>query len=47
VNLVVGSLDQRGEIAAGDRIDRRSRWLFPLLYFGLVLLATGAAFVLL
>jgi hypothetical protein len=36
VNLVVGSLDKRGEVAAGDRVDRRCRWIFPLVYFGLL-----------
>ena len=36
VNLRVGSLDRRGETAAGDRIDRRCRWIFPLIYLGLL-----------
>ena len=35
INLVVGTLDQKGEQALGDRIDHRCRWLFPLVYFGL------------
>lgn len=36
INLVVGTLDQNGRQAAGDRIDRRCRWIFPLVYFGLL-----------
>lgn len=36
MNLVVGALDKRGEFARGDRIDRICRWLFPLVYFGLM-----------
>lgn len=35
INLVVGALDKRGQTAAGDRLDRRCRWLFPLGYLGL------------
>ena len=35
INLVVGTLDKRGQVALGDRIDRRCRWGFPLAYFGL------------
>ena len=38
VNLWVGRLDRRGETEAGDRIDRRCRWVFPVVYFGLLLL---------
>src|SRR5262245_28997407 len=37
INLVVGALDQRGKVELGDRIDRRCRWVFPLVYFGLLL----------
>ena len=37
INLVVGSLDQRGEFERGNRIDRRCRWIFPLVYFGLLI----------
>lgn len=37
INLVVGTLDRRGKHALGDRIDRNCRWMFPLMYFGLVL----------
>ena len=34
INLVVGELDKAGRQAAGDRLDRRCRWIFPLVYFG-------------
>jgi hypothetical protein len=44
INLVVGALDKRGKFEAGDRIDYRCRWIFPIAYFGLVLLSLGAAF---
>lgn len=37
INLVVGSLDKRGEFELGDRIDRVCRWGFPVAYFGLLL----------
>ena len=37
INLVVGSLDKQGEFERGNRIDRRCRWVFPLVYFGLLL----------
>jgi hypothetical protein len=47
VNLVVGELDKRGKYELGDRVDRRCRWIFPLVYFGLVLITIGAANVLL
>ena len=46
INLVVGSLDRSGRSATGDLIDRRCRWIFPLTYFGLVLLVVAAAFIL-
>ena len=41
INLWVGSLDRRGQSAAGDRIDRRCRWIFPVAYVGLLLLVAG------
>lgn len=43
VNLVVGRLDRSGRMALGDRVDRTSRWAFPLTYVGLNL-AAGAYF---
>ncbi len=41
VSLVVGMLDKQGKLELGDRIDRRCRWLFPLVYFGLIFLMLG------
>lgn len=41
VSLWVGSLDKRGQTAIGDRIDRRCRWIFPMLYAGLLLFVVG------
>jgi hypothetical protein len=45
VNLIVGALDQRGMTEVGDRIDRHCRWVFPLIYFGLILFAFGVVFL--
>ena len=45
INLVVGSLDQRKKSAVGDRVDHSCRWIFPLTYFGLLLLSGAAAFL--
>ena len=36
VNLRVGYLDRSGRRNEGDLIDRRCRWVFPVLYFVLV-----------
>jgi hypothetical protein len=44
VNLVVGTLDKNGKREAGDRIDRRCRWAFPLAYFALLGLMVWATF---
>jgi hypothetical protein len=41
VSLRVGWLDRHGQSAAGDLIDRRCRWAFPVLYVGLLLLIVG------
>ena len=35
VNLRVAAHDQSDREVKGDRLDRRCRWLFPLLFFGL------------
>ena len=43
INLVVGSLDKRGELERGNRIDRRCRWIFPSVYLGLLLVMFVAA----
>ncbi len=45
INVLVGTLDQRGKVELGDRVDRRCRWIFPFTYFGLILSMVGAAFV--
>jgi hypothetical protein len=45
INLVVGVMDKRGRQAAGDRLDRRCRWIFPLVYFSLLVLMTSVAFI--
>lgn len=34
INLVVGNYDKKGNIATGDLIDLRCRWIFPIVYFG-------------
>lgn len=43
-NLVVGSCDKKGNLKRGDIIDFRCRWIFPLVYFGLISLMTVIAF---
>lgn len=45
VNLVVGACDKHGKSDIGDLIDYRCRWIFPLVYFGLLLLALAVALV--
>ena len=45
VNLMVGGYDKQGKSDVGDLIDYRCRWIFPLVYFGLLLLALMAAFI--
>ena len=45
VNLVVGACDQGGDGERGDVIDRRCRWMFPLLYSGLIVLVTAVSFL--
>jgi len=39
VNLRVSALDRRGEMARGNRLDRRCRWLFPTAYVGAIFLS--------
>lgn len=43
INLVVGSLDKQGKSEAGDNVDRVCRWVFPIVYFGLLLVMFGIA----
>lgn len=45
INFAVSIMDRRGQPDVGDRIDQRCRWLFPLLYLGL--LATAVTLILL
>ena len=46
VNLRVGYLDRHGMSAAGDRLDHRCRWVFPVVYFGVLLVVALTAFLL-
>jgi len=46
VNLRVGYLDRHGMSEAGDRLDHRCRWMFPMIYFGLLLVIFLMAFFL-
>jgi hypothetical protein len=41
VNLRVAYHDQKGHSDLGDRLDRRSRYLFPLVYFATSILAAA------
>ncbi len=45
INLVVARLDKQGKFEAGDRVDKRCRWIFPLAYFGWITVMTGAALI--
>ena len=45
VNLVVGAYDKHGKSDIGDIIDYRCRWIFPLVYFGLLLLMVAVAII--
>ena len=36
INLVVGARDNRGDSAGGERLDLRCRWVFPMVYAGLL-----------
>ena len=47
VNLRVSHFDGQGKAEVGDRLDRRCRWMFPMIYFGLLLVAALMAFFLL
>ena len=47
INLWVGVLDRQGKYAEGDLLDRRCRWIFPLTYFGLILVMLFVTFFLL
>lgn len=45
INLVVDGLDRRGKADVGDLVDRRCRWIFPLVYLGLLSIAVAFAFL--
>jgi hypothetical protein len=47
VNLAVGECDKRGEMALGDRIDTSCRWIFPLVFVTLTVVALLVTFFLL
>jgi hypothetical protein len=44
VNIVVGAYDKHGRSDIGDRIDFRCRWIFPLVYAGMLSLFAAIAF---
>jgi len=46
INLLVGSLDKKGEYERGERVDLRCRIVFPAIYTGLIALAFLACFTL-
>jgi hypothetical protein len=43
VNLRVGYLDRHGMSEAGDQLDHRCRWQFPVIYFGALLIVVWMA----
>jgi hypothetical protein len=43
VNLRVSYLDRHGMSEAGDRLDLRCRWMFPVIYFGALLVIVWMA----
>ncbi len=45
VNLRVGYLDRHGMSEAGDRLDHRCRWMFPVTYFGILLVIVLMAYL--
>lgn len=45
VNLVVSSYEKQGRSDIGDIIDYRCRWIFPLVYFSLLILFAIIAYV--
>lgn len=46
INLVVGACDKNGKSELGDIIDRRCRWMFPLMYAFLLLFLIVVMFTL-
>ena len=47
VNLRVGYLDRHGMSEVGDRLDHHCRWMFPVIYFGVLLVTVWIASLLL
>jgi hypothetical protein len=45
VNLRVGYLDRHGMAEAGDRLDHHCRWVFPVIYFGILLVIAWMAYL--
>jgi hypothetical protein len=45
VNLRVGYLDRNGMPEVGDRLDHRCRWIFPVIYFGVLLVIAWMAYM--
>jgi hypothetical protein len=45
VNLTVGALDRAGRVIAGNRLDQRCRWLFPIAFVAVNLLVSAYFFV--
>jgi len=45
VNLRVGYLDRHGMPEAGDRLDHRCKWIFPVVYFGVLLVIAWMAYL--
>lgn len=45
IHLIVDRSDRRGGPERGDLIDRRCRWIFPLVYFGSLSVVVAIAFI--
>ncbi|MGH8550839.1 MAG: hypothetical protein ACRERU_20020 [Methylococcales bacterium] len=45
IHLIVDIKDRQGDSASGDLIDRRCRWIFPLVYFGSLSVVVAIVFI--
>ena len=45
INLRVGYLDRHGMSEFGDKLDHRCKWMFPMIYFGTLLVIFWMAFL--
>jgi len=45
VNLRVGYLDRHGMSEVGDKLDHRCRWVFPVIYFGVLVVISWIAYL--